>query len=495
MTPSFRPRTIQVRANTLTGTATLPQGGCSVERVGRREGAHSLNLLVQDIWNQVLDGFSRRHGDALRDLWLKHTRPMSFSKGLFVLGVPNLFIREWLERKYLGDLETLFTEVTGSPVKVMIRIDGYLYRLMRRVRPAAKVREDETGAGGGREGGSAATIARGTYVVRPENRFVYSLFERLLRDPTGAFNPLYFYGPEGVGKTHLLERFFRRAMDGGRYTSCYKVGAVAFAREFGRAARVGDRVRFRGAILRCHLFALEDVQELEGKLRVQQEFLSILKYLVERNRQVVITGARHPREIRLFEGALASFLLSGMVVSIQGYGFNSMVEILSRRCMETGVDVPPTLVETIARGGRGSVGPLLRLLEEVTARAEKEGVTPTPAFLRRHFPSYASIGAGEDSVDRIIELVSRRMGVDRGLVASNSKRRGAVTARHLVIYLATRHLNTPSRRICRWLGNISPSIVPYARRKIDARRSQDPAFNRLVLELQTEVEGGQKFLF
>ena len=76
-----------------------------------------MNLLVQDIWNQVLEGFARLHGGAMKELWLKHSRPLSFTKGLFVLGVPNLFVREWLERKYIKDIESLFMEVTGCPVK------------------------------------------------------------------------------------------------------------------------------------------------------------------------------------------------------------------------------------------------------------------------------------------------------------------------------------------------------------------------------------------
>jgi len=90
-----------------------------------------LNILVKDIWNQVTEGFTRLHGKALKDLWLKHTRPLSFSKGLFVLGVPNHFIQEWLEKKYIQDFEKLFLEITGSPVKIKIKIDGYLYRLMK----------------------------------------------------------------------------------------------------------------------------------------------------------------------------------------------------------------------------------------------------------------------------------------------------------------------------------------------------------------------------
>jgi chromosomal replication initiator protein len=258
---------------------------------------------------------------------------------------------------------------------------------------------------------------------------------------------------------------------------------------------VGTRVRFRGTILRCDLLIIEDVHDLEGKLKIQAELLSILKYLTERSRQVVITSAYHPRDIRFMDEALASFLLAGMVVSNAGYSLNSTVEIIASRCQEKGLAVPPTLIETVARSANGGLKGLLTLIERVVELAVTKGEVPTPKFLFEHFPEYSTISVGEDSVDRIIELVSRKLDVDRDLIASNAKFRPAVTARHLVIYLASSLLNTPARRVCRWLGNISPSVVPYAKRKIDTRRRDDRDFNDLVLDLQSEVEGGQKYLF
>lgn len=445
-----------------------------------------MNLLIQDIWDQVVDGFVLQHSQALKDLWLKHTRPLSFSKGLFVLGVPNLFIREWLEKKYLQDLENLFNEITGCPIKIMLKIDGYLYRLMKenqgalRKVPAPENRDDRVDS---------------RYVVRPENRLVHSAFERILREPPGAFNPLYFYGPKGVGKTHLIHQFLKKARESERFPAWYLVDAEQFVREFSRAARIGDRVRFRGAILRCDLLIMENVHELEGKLKIQLELLSILKYLTERSRQVVITSAYHPRDIQFMQNPLASFLLSGMTVSIAGYGLNSVVEILSARCQEKGIQVPPPLIETVARSSSGGLHGFIDLLDRVTKLAALKGEPPSPGFLKEHFPEYASVGMGEDAVERIINLVSERLDVERDLITSNVKIRNVVAARHLVIYLASTLLQTPSRRICRWLGNISPSIVPYARKKIDQQRRTNSIYNALVLELQSAVEGGQKYLF
>ena len=130
-----------------------------------------MNLLTQHIWNQVRDGFAERHGNGLRDLWFKHTRPLSFSRGLFVLGVPNLFVREWLEKKYVKDVEELFHEITGSPVKVIIKIDGYLYRLMTEADEEARQNRARRDAQNDRVGpdrpGSPTRVARRSQASPP----------------------------------------------------------------------------------------------------------------------------------------------------------------------------------------------------------------------------------------------------------------------------------------------------------------------------------------
>jgi len=456
-----------------------------------------LNLLVQDIWDQVVDGFVQKHGQSLKDLWLQHTRPLSFSKGLFVLGVPNLFIQEWLEKKYLKDIEQLFFEITGCSIRIMFKIDGYLYRIMKESQGALQghLSKGSVNQASPTDKKVEAHLEVPRFVVRPENRLVYSAFERILREPPGSFNPLYFYGPKGIGKTHLINHFMDKVKETRCFPTWYKVDADTFAREFSYAARIGDRVRFRGTILRCDLLIIEDVHKLEGKLKIQLELLSILKYLTERSRQVVVTSAFHPRDIQFMQNPLASFLLSGMVVSNTGYSLNSLVEILSNRCKDRGLNLPPSLIETVARSSSGGLKGYLELIERVVELADLKKEPPTPTFLKEHFPEYATISIGEDSIDRIIELVSKRLEVDRDLIASNAKMRKIVLARHLVIYLASSLLQTPSRRICRWLGNISPSIVPYAKKKIDERRRKERDFNALVLELQSVVEGGQKYLF
>jgi len=454
-----------------------------------------LNVLAKDIWKQVTEGFTHLHGKGLKDLWLKHTRPLSFSKGLFILGVPNLFVQEWLEKKYVKDIEKIFKEVTGSPVKIMIKIDGYLYRLIKEMQ--GDLDSDKKDIHGKRkpENNDNEISTDISYVVRPENRLVYSAFERILREPPGMFNPLYFFGPGGVGKSLLVRNFLDKAKNLKRFPTWYKVGAVEFAQEFQRAARIGNRVQFRGAILRCDLFILEDLQEVEGKLKLQLELLSILKYLTERSRQVIITSSMHPRDIKLIENPLASFLLSGMVVSVAGYSLNSTVEILSVLCKEMGFNAPPTLIETVARTSTGGLRGLFGIIKKVVKLASLKDAAPTPQFLKEHFPEFSKVNLGVDSVDRIINLVSDRMGVKQEQIASNSKIRKAVLARHMVIYLASTLMKTPARRICRWLGNISPSIVPYARRKVEEKRKNEDDFNTLIKELQSEVEGGQKYLF
>lgn len=460
------------------------------DKVVERESG--LNLLKLEIWGQVRDGFARRHGNAIRDLWFKHTRPLSFSRGLFVLGVPNLFIKEWLEKKYVAELEEIFKDLTGSPVRILVRIDGYTYRLMKEMgdepSPPVGAEPPEKPAG--------VEPACPRFVVRPECKIACSSFEKILRDAPGStFNPLLLYGPAGVGKTHLIRHFVERAKSSAFFSEVKVIDALQFASEFSAAARAGDRVRFRGSILRGELLVVEEAHRLKNKLKTQLELLSILKYLVERQRQVVITSRHHPRDIDFFEDPLASFFLSGMVVSISGYSTGSQVEILTQKVTREVNTLQPTLVEAVARIGSLDLARKEELIWKVIATAESKDEAPTSAFFRKHFPEYESSVAGEDRVDHIIDLVSRSRDVDRDLVASNCKVRKVVEARYLVIYLATTLLKISSRRISRWLGNISPSIVPYARKKVEKRRLEDPFFDSMILDLQSEIEGGQRYLF
>ncbi len=451
-----------------------------------------MNLLTQHIWNQVRDGFAERHGNGLRDLWFKHTRPLSFSRGLFVLGVPNLFVREWLEKKYVKDVEELFHEITGSPVKVIIKIDGYLYRLMTEVENETRQNRAQREA----QRAAVGTDRPGAFVVRPENKIAHSAFEKVLRDaPASTFNPLFVYGPASVGKTLLVDRFLDKAKRTSFFSEIKDIDALRFASEFNAAARVGNRIRFRGNVLRSDLMVFEEVHRLKGKIKTQLELLATLKYLVDRQRQVVITSRHHPRDIDLFEDSLASFLLSGMVISILGYSVDSIVEIHSDKLKLKKRKVPPTLVEAVARISSLNIGEQQELIDKVLALAARKNETPTASFFKEHFAEYDTGVAGEDRIDQIIDLVARVKGVERSLIMSNSKVRKVVEARYLVIYLATTLLKTSSRRISRWLGNISPSVVPYAKRRVDERRHAEPEFTELVLELQSEIEGGQRYLF
>ncbi len=462
-----------------------------------QENGHEagLNLLKLKIWSQVRDGFARRHGNAIRDLWLKHTRPLSFSRGLFVLGVPNLFIKEWIEKKYVAELEEIFKELTGSPMRILVRTDGHTCTLLKETGDESRLRA-EAGVALDSDDPVAAEPRYSRFVVRPECKIACSAFDRILRDAPGStFNPLLLYGPAKVGKTHLVRHFVEQARKSAFFSEVKVIDALRFASEFSRAARVGDRVRFRGSILRGDLLVVEEAHRLKNKLKTQLELLSILKYLVERQRQVVITSRHHPRDIDFFEDPLSSFFLSGMVVSISGYSVASQIEILSQKIAREVTSLQPTLVEAVARIGSIDLRRKQDLLRKVVAMAREKDEAPTSSFFRTYFPQYEVSVAGEDRVERIITLVSRSREVDKDQIASNCKVRKVVEARYLVIYLATTLLKISSRRISRWLGNISPSVVPYARRKVEKRRQEDPLFDNMVLDLQSEIEGGQRYLF
>ncbi len=438
-----------------------------------------MNLLARDLWQEVQDAFRAAHGPAIAGLWLQHARPLDFAHGVFRLGVPNEVIRDWLEHRYRQELEAIFRKLTGSAVRLLLKVDGSLPVTAGDV------------AGGGEGGGAPLEAA---VVIRPENRLANAALARLLDDPATG-NPLFLYGPPGVGKSALVRhRLLQHQAERGARTTI-SLTADMFCTGLVQALRENQLPAFRGRMLAAEAFVLEEAHRLRGKTRTQREFLSILQYHVQRGRPVILTSRHPPNAVFLLDEGLRSYFLSGVLHRIAEYSVPSRAAILEAAAARFARPVPAETIERIARRVTGSVSRQIRFLEKVAACAALEEQPATLEFLGGRFPELSGSSAGEVDVNALIALAARHFGAAPEDIASNRKTRSAVLARHVVVYVATVVFNLKARRVMRHLGGLSPSTTAYARRRIEERRRDDPVFDARVRRLLAELGTGQQLLF
>ncbi|MBI4880086.1 MAG: hypothetical protein HY812_10580 [Planctomycetes bacterium] len=440
-----------------------------------------MNLLARDLWQEVQNAFRAARGPAVAGLWLQQARPLGFVRGVFTLGVPNEVVRDWLEHRYSAELEGIFRRLTGSAVRLLLKVDASL--------PAAA--EDAAGAKGEESGGAAPEAA---FVIRPENRLASAALARLLDDPATG-NPLFLYGPPGVGKSALVRhRLIQHQAERGARTTI-SVTADAFSAGLVYALRENQLPAFRGRMLAAEAFVLEEAHRLRGKTRTQREFLSVLQYHVLRGRPVILTSRHPPNAIFLLDEGLRSYFLSGILHRIADYSVPSRAAILEAAAARFARPVPAETIERVARRVNGPVSRQIHFLEKAAACAALAERPATLEFLGGRFPELSGSSEGEVDVGSLIALAARDFGSTAEDIASNRKTRSAVLARHVVVYVATVVFNLKARRVMRHLGGLSPSTTAYARRRIEERRRDDPVFDARVRRLLAELKTGQKLLF
>jgi chromosomal replication initiator protein len=449
-------------------------------------------VLTRDLWEQVRELFQQRFGSSVAQLWFRSMRLLSFRRGVVTIGVANEMVREYLDRRYGASFAEFFTSLTGSSVTVHFQLDDYLHRAMPQATGETAVPAQGEPAPPMAEEGPGD---QHQFVVRPENRTCYAALKRSLLEAAPLFNPIFIHGPAGCGKTALMRWYLDTLARERGSVSCFSATGEEFTRRFTRGIRGGTAAAFRGDIVANELLVLDEVHRLADRLATQAELLSILKYFLERQRQVILLSRHSPRDILHLDSSLRSYFLSGLVLGMTDLSVPSRVTVLEQHVALFRRRIPTAVIESIVGRVSGGLKGELSLVRRVAALAALRDADVTPAFVRDNFPELGDRPLPDDLLQRLIDSVCEAMQVAKDDLLRGRKTRRTAIARHVTIYLAANVFGFSSRRIGRSLGTLSPSVVPYAKRRVEELRREDRGVDDLIRRLRDELGTGQKFLF
>jgi len=470
-----------------------------------------MNSHGSDIWQAVSAAFTQLRGAAAAELWFGAARPASFRRGLFTLDVPNSACKAAIDARYLDDLQALFREFTGSPVRVLTRVapEDELPLLPRASRGAHELPTGADGLTAHADGVAAdmglldgpppgATGRRGEMLSLPRpprclvtagNRLAHRAVERFVLAPAAGWNPLFLYGPAGTGKTELARHALARLAEAGELHDPLVLSGPALMHDVSRAARNGTLAQLQQEWLGRHMLVLDEAHRLRGQRRSQAEAASLVSGMLERGRRVLVLSRHAPRQIVDADARLQSLFLSGMVVSLAEPDTSDREAVLAAIAHELPGHVMPGVTATLAARCPGTLTDAVRMLQRTAIDAAAAGQALSQSLLDRRLSGPTP---AENSLGAIIETLCEVTGVASARIRSAEKSRDVAAARHLCVYLATRSLGLSARQVCRALNLSSPSIAAYARRIVEQRRAADPSFDQLVHGLQARLEGAQR---
>jgi chromosomal replication initiator protein len=405
-----------------------------------------------------------------------------------IVGVPNRFSQEWLQKKFTAAVVAAVHEVTGETLTVSFVIDPELFRAARQAEAATEAGTSSPSvpknpkpadpppapSPSRRDAGAPRKNVHQRrwhslqeFVVGPCNRVAYASAQAVADNPGLDVNPLVLHGPVGTGKTHVLEGVYLELRQRHADWRILFVTAEDFTNRFLQAMRLGKLASFRKQFRDCDALLLDDLHFLARKRATHEEFLHTFDALLADGRQLVLTCDCHPRLNEQFPPELVDRLLGGAIWGLMPPDFDTRLHLLrakSRRdnCPALSEEVIQFLAEQLRGNVRELEGALNSIFHfsKVTGRRIDVGLTrEVLGDLLRHTVRVVRLPDIDHAVCGLLHMAAGALqGKERSWAYSHP--------RMLAMYLARKHTAATYTEIGKYFGNRTHSTVVAAEKKV-----------------------------
>ncbi|HTZ08110.1 MAG TPA: chromosomal replication initiator protein DnaA [Acidimicrobiales bacterium] len=465
-----------------------------------------------DLWKRCGDTVREQVSDATWRTWLAGLDFQGFDGGLLVLTAPNSLVRERVENRFLGLISGAASEVASCKVKVRVDVAappehpaplGLLDEVVlgTDATPGTSPGTQGPRSGGARRGAAADAGDHGgldlrytfdAFVIGSSNRFSHAAAMAVAEMPAKSYNPLFIHGDAGLGKTHLLHAIGNYVLENFAGRRVRYVSTETFMNEFVDAIRTSTTTAFKRRYRECDVLLIDDIQFMEGKEALQEEFFHTFNHLYAASKQVVITSDRAPKAIATLEDRLRSRFMSGLITDVQPPELETRLAILQKKLERERADVPDEVLEFIATNVTDNIRELEGALIRVTAYGSLNREALSRDLAERVLHDIVKAGQPRTILPaQILETTASTFGFSVDDLCGPSRRRPLVIARQIGMYLFRDLTDYSFPAIAKEFGGRDHTTVMHAVEKISSlmreRRQIFDQVNDLIVRIKAET--------
>jgi chromosomal replication initiator protein len=432
---------------------------------------------AKEIWQSALGKLQIQVSKANYTTWLSDSQGLSCQDNTFVVGVPNVFVAEWLSRRLYPLVRKTLADIMGKDVDVRFEVHN-------REQLSASPLAMQTDGGTSSKAPQYRFNPRYTFdnfVVSDSNRLAYAAAVEVAENPASSYNPLFIHSSTGQGKTHLLHAIGHLTTNNGLQAAY--IAAEQFANEFVLAVRENQVDKFRGKFRNIHVFLFDDVHFLIDKKQTLQCFFHTFNELFSNNRQIVITADCAPRDMQPLSSKLKSRLEGGLVVDLQPPDFETRLNILrakAEKMMASEVEgVLPIIAEKVCENVRQLEGALVYL----TAQSKLSGTRVTPETINKLLTGITC----KQDIKLLLRTVADHFSISPEELTNKKRDRKTTLARHVAIYLMREGYNCSLTEIGRQLGGRNHSTILHGYQRIAGELNINPNLSKQIAEIKAKL--------
>lgn len=459
----------------------------------------------QLLWNKCLSVIKDNVPEAAFNTWFTPIIPLKYEGNKFTIQVPSQFFYEYLEDKYVDLLKMTLHRVIGQGTILNYRIlvDNKAKLTVEYPAQDSSVVIKKTTPKDANRIPSPFIQSQPqdldphlnpkynfeNYFEGTSNKLVRTAGEAVAQNPgKTTFNPLFVFGPSGVGKTHLCHAIGTRIKEIHPETKVLYVSAHLFRVQFTDAIRKNTTNDFINFYQNIDVLILDDIQELIGMDKTQNTFFHIFNHLHQLGKQLILTSDKPPVDLQGMEERLITRLKWGLTAELSRPDLDLRKKILKNKISHDGITIPDEVFNFIANNVTENVRDLEGILVSLMANAVINNKEIDLPLTKRVVCQAVKLEKKQLSVQSIQETVCKYFNLDQAAIQTNSRKREVVQARQITMFLSKKYTDCSFSHIGKIVGKRDHATVLHACKTIKDQIEINKDFRSTVEEIEGQLK-------
>jgi chromosomal replication initiator protein len=445
-------------------------------------------------WSLIQSQMKNKLGIEIFESWLKKINFVEEFNNYILLTVPTRFIRDWITSRYLDQILQIIRGHKKDIIRIEFKIADLKTSNEDNKKEIIRDSNDEKNV----------SFIKDSYLqynrIDPNKRFDNFLtgssnklaYEASIKvsENISHYNPLYIYGGVGMGKTHLLNSI---GLELKKNNKVMFISAERFMYQFVKSIKANDMVKFKEYFRNTDILLIDDIQFMNGKEAMQEEFFHTFNALLDKGSQIIVSADRAPNKLSRIQERIKSRFSGGLVVDIQKPDYELRKKIVEQKTEELNklysdqISISKEIQDYISTEITTSIRELVGAINRIVSFSRIYNKAPNLAETKVVLKDLLNISENKVTIDLIQTLVCRFFKISKNEMLSSRRSRYLVRPRQTAIYLTKILTSKSLPEIGREFSNRDHTTIIHSVKTIEKLKEKDPEMVENINKLKNQI--------